>query len=993
MAMFHFRIKSDKKPDGTKVSAVKHVEYIRREGNFAQVEEWKEKNKFDGFFISSKLTQNLFDGQNFFLYKTDDFGSIRNSENGIEVTENSSPTTLAVALILTDKTMNHQPLVISNAPNFKKSVLEVALLADLDISFADKLLQDAFVSRKENLKNDQKNFIKNGGYLITKRPTPKNIFSPAHTQTVEDVTKVGLNLRSIADLKSIPSLSAEDDISLSEEEKNELEQLAQDSYQNLRFDFSHERKNLAKWTADTILQRLDESFDYISAHSHIEYINRENAFAHRGGCIFHSHHLPKWAKDDPKNFFKAADRYEGSGNRRYVEIEFALPNELKTVEQFRQIIEPFIQKHLANHYYAYAIHDKFGELSNQRHPHVHIMFSERLIDDVERIKERLPCNFFKYPARKKKDGSEPTFEEKFKRGALRDRKWGDHSYITQLRADCAQIQNEVLEKNGFSIRVDHRSLLAQKEEAERNGDSFLAKLFDRIPEKYVGIISCKENDDPKLERLKKFRRLRQQHFDLLLKMDALTKEADELETKDDVQFSSSNAKNFIDSNQFLNSNPDSLQDLKSKISDVSKWKRAIISRKDAELQAKMEYMTKAERKIWQQYQESLAQKKNLEEFLISLKQPDDSQRDALKTYEDVVSGVKSKIFALITSSALLKKSVADIEQKLESPGCKKNILLVAHQILQSNLHARKMLKLANQNLQIAVDNLHGELFAQNPDGKDIFKIREVYNILHRHHSDLKKESDKLLDLKFDLLHKIISPQRATDMAKNIFVHGDFKKLRFDFRQLRKDTQTLDKNLRAFSFRQNLFQDKDWPADEHSIFLQEKYFLTKQKTLLDLEQKRLTNLKISLHNRQVELDSLCDKRESQKQIQFIAASILKKNLKFVRQLEEVEDRRKNLLQQIDHITSQLDSLRSLFSSKRSQHFCFKVLPSDKPYATLPDKSSVSLAALIADAILQEPDAVQLVAYCPDDYLEIDKTWALMSELDKAALIWKKMVREL
>ena len=31
MAMFHFRLKSDKKPDGTKISAVKHVDYIRHE--------------------------------------------------------------------------------------------------------------------------------------------------------------------------------------------------------------------------------------------------------------------------------------------------------------------------------------------------------------------------------------------------------------------------------------------------------------------------------------------------------------------------------------------------------------------------------------------------------------------------------------------------------------------------------------------------------------------------------------------------------------------------------------------------------------------------------------------------------------------------------------------------------------------------------------------------------------------------------------------------
>ena len=57
------------------------------------------------------------------------------------------------------------------------------------------------------------------------------------------------------------------------------------------------------------------------------------------------------------------------------------------------------------------------------------------------------------------------------------------------------------------------------------------------------------------------------------------------------------------------------------------------------------------------------------------------------------------------------------------------------------------------------------------------------------------------------------------------------------------------------------------------------------------------------------------------------------------------------------------------------------------------SDVSAASLIADAILREPEAVQLVAYCPDNPFEMEKTWALMSELDKDALIFKEMVREL
>ena len=54
---------------------------------------------------------------------------------------------------------------------------------------------------------------------------------------------------------------------------------------------------------------------------------------------------------------------------------------------------------------------------------------------------------------------------------------------------------------------------------------------------------------------------------------------------------------------------------------------------------------------------------------------------------------------------------------------------------------------------------------------------------------------------------------------------------------------------------------------------------------------------------------------------------------------------------------------------------------------------SAASLIADAILQEPQAVQLVARSTDNSLEMDKTWELMSELDKDELLQKKIYREL
>ena len=900
--MYHFRIKSDKKPNGTKISAVQHVEYINREGKFSTPEQWQEKNKFSGDFISSEKFPNAFSGQNFLLYKTDDFGSIRNSQRGIEVTKNASEETIAIALILASQIMNNQPLIIHGSDDFKKAVLKTAVHKDLPISFDDLSFQNDFLRYKEVDYPDRKKFAIN--------------------------------------------------------------------------------------TAQKILQHMEKT----NAQSHLEYINRERAYENRGACIFHSHHLPKWAKNNPKKFFQAADIYEGVGHRRYVEIEFALPNELKTVEQYCQIIDAFIAKHLSEHYYAYAIHDKIGMLSGQRHPHVHIMFSERLIDDVEKIKERSADVFFLYPARKKKDGSQPSFEEKWKRGAPKNRKWCNHQYVTELRADFANIQNAVLEQNGFSIRVDHRTLKAQKEEAEHKGDFSLARLFSRVPEKYIGVISCQDYEESRLERLKIFRGLRERHFDLVMKLDTSTKEAEELEVKDDAQFVSSRIKSLIESKKYKSQKflDPILADLKNKmltaVAQVNKWKRAIISQHDAKEKAKLEYMTKAEQELWQKYFETLAQKNHLEQFLQTLKKPDESDKKATSAFAQIASGVKNQIADLDYSLSSMKKPVEDIRRRLELPDCRNNILMVTHQILQANSHARKMLKRANIDLDKAVDDLRNALFAQSLEEPQItFKTREVYDLIRRQYRVLKKEHEDLFANKFHLQRQVISPQRAISMAKNIFVHGDFKRLRVEVRRYKKDKQRLVQKSLAYSQEEKQFQTRNWSFLPHSSFLQQQYYLTKQRTLLELEMKRLDQTKFSLQNKQAELEKLCQEHEATRKIEMIAAGILRKNLKFVRQLEEIETRAKELIPLINHAKEQINALeKRVACDKVNTHY--RVTISD----TL---TNIKAASLIADAILFDPQAVQLVARSNGNNLEMEKDWELMSELDKDELLDKKIVREL
>ena len=93
-----------------------------------------------------------------------------------------------------------------------------------------------------------------------------------------------------------------------------------------------------------------------------------------------------------------------------------------------------------------------------------------------------------------------------------------------------------------------------------------------------------------------------------------------METKEEVQKALIKARKFITSEDFLSQKFDSktLQDLKAKvmfeIEEVNRWKRAIISQHGAEEKAKLEYMTPAEREVWQKYFETLAQKSSCKTF-------------------------------------------------------------------------------------------------------------------------------------------------------------------------------------------------------------------------------------------------------------------------------------------------------------------------------------------------------------------------------------------
>jgi hypothetical protein len=157
-------------------------------------------------------------------------------------------------------------------------------------------------------------------------------------------------------------------------------------------------------------------------------------------------------------------------------------------------------------------------------------------------------------------------------------------------------------------------------------------------------------------------------------------------------------------------------------------------------------------------------------------------------------------------------------------------------------------------------------------------------------------------------------------------------------------------------------------------------------LLEVEKTHLDQLKLSLQNKKDELESLCQEPEAKKKTKEIAAGILRKNLRFVRQLEEIESRDKQLRERMSHAEKQLDALK-IRLDRDSYSTRYKVVTANAP------KTNDSLASLIADAILFEPQAVQIVARFGDNNLETEKDWELMSDFDKDEFLRKKIIREL
>src|SRR5450631_909307 len=189
------------------------------------------------------------------------------------------------------------------------------------------------------------------------------------------------------------------------------------------------------------------------ALEHAQYIQREGPFTEeRYGAVAArgQANMPAWAREDPAAFWKASDEYERANGNTYREYELALPRELSRSAQVA-LVQRFAEQELGStRPYQWAIHTCTAS-DGKEQPHVHLMFSDRQHDGIERGPEQF---FKRYNSKHPERGGcqKATYGADKAEAAL---------VYEEIRARWAKVQNLALEHAGVEARVDHRSLAAQ----------------------------------------------------------------------------------------------------------------------------------------------------------------------------------------------------------------------------------------------------------------------------------------------------------------------------------------------------------------------------------------------------------------------------------------------------------------------------------------------------------------------------------------------------
>ena len=194
----------------------------------------------------------------------------------------------------------------------------------------------------------------------------------------------------------------------------------------------------------------------------IAYIFRTGSHARHDDLVAANYgNMPWWAAENPDLYWKASAKGERTNGAPFRDVTIGLPKEL-TREQNVGLSEELAHVIAGSKPYQLAVHYPVSSLEGESNPHVHLMFSDRLPDGIERSPEQ---TFRRYNSSHPERGGCKKDSGGLNRMQLRDK-------VLAQRKVVADTINMALARHGHAIRVDHRSLRDQGKH--------------RTPERYLG---------------------------------------------------------------------------------------------------------------------------------------------------------------------------------------------------------------------------------------------------------------------------------------------------------------------------------------------------------------------------------------------------------------------------------------------------------------------------------------------------------------------------
>lgn len=597
--------------------------------------------------------------------------------------------------------------------------------------------------------------------------------------------------------------------------------------------------------------------------AHAEYINREKDFARQeflrkhGQCVYKANKLPKWAKGNPSEFFKSADVYGRKNKASYREFELALQEEL-TLEQNIEIVNTILNnyEYFQDKYYAVAIHDKQAALdSNKQQIHCHIMVSDKMIDDIEKTNERPPEQFFKTYCRVNTD----------KGGAKVDRYFSKDNFgknLTHFRKYYCDVTNAVFRKYGIDKTIDHKSLKMQREEALRNGDYVRAEILNRPAEQYIGTIASYDKNDPTVQKLLEKRAYIAERTNLILAASETEKNIKDTILIDKINSSIKEANDVID---------ERCNTLESKVADISILKNDILFLLNQIKETSKDVLSFEEAKALAKYDLMTKDEKALTNKLLNFNQKFiELQNKIVNTDNDKIrQQLDNELEKTNKAISALKVQLRPTNKKFTQSAFKAKVTKKANYLLLENAPLREKLELLKDKLDVQTANLK-QILKENIINlpAQSYSAKEVKTILDNLVIDVKNSLEYKQQEYKSLASRVISPQRAREMAYNVATNHKYRELKEAKRLVAKEKINLEQEAKPLINQLEYVQKFDDSYSLNQVKQQLQPYITKYHELNVKEQDVFTKFN--------ELEVFINAPEQQEKINSIIEGILTKN---------------------------------------------------------------------------------------------------------------------